>query len=123
MTEVLLSEINRKPTEGTDRRLQREARKKSLISFHFPYLSLSQSYALAAGFALGLVTLGRGVDSVGLADLKIEEKLSTFIHGSTVRRNERRREAKSYSYLFFQEETQTVSSRSNLVLEVKTLFY
>ncbi len=45
---------------------------------------MMQSYALAAGMALGLVTLGRGGDSVGLADLKIEDRLSTYIHGSAV---------------------------------------
>lgn len=109
MTEVLLGEINRKPTEGTDRRLQREVknnnnnnRKENKINieklentplcvFFFVFFVLKcfflplQSYALAAGFALGLVTLGRGADAVGLADLKIEEKLSTYIHGSTVK--------------------------------------
>ena len=34
-----------------------------------------EGYALAAGQALGLITLGRGRKAVGLADLHLEERL------------------------------------------------
>ena len=34
-----------------------------------------EGYALAAGLALGLITLGKGRSAVGLADLHLEEKL------------------------------------------------
>ena len=34
-----------------------------------------EGYALAAGLALGLITLGRGRSAVGLADLHVEDKL------------------------------------------------
>jgi anaphase-promoting complex subunit 1 len=34
-----------------------------------------EGYALAAGFALGLVTLGSGRRALGLADLRLEEQL------------------------------------------------
>jgi anaphase-promoting complex subunit 1 len=34
-----------------------------------------EAYALAAGLALGLITLGRGRGAAGLADLQIEDRL------------------------------------------------
>lgn len=34
-----------------------------------------EGYALAAGLALGLITLGRGHDAAGLADLDIVDRL------------------------------------------------
>lgn len=34
-----------------------------------------EGYALSAGLALGLICLGHGRDAVGLADMKIEERL------------------------------------------------
>ena len=34
-----------------------------------------EGYALAAGLALGLITLGRGRSAAGLADLQLEERL------------------------------------------------
>ncbi len=34
-----------------------------------------EGYALAAGLALGLITLGRGHDAAGLADLHIVDRL------------------------------------------------
>lgn len=61
MTEVLLSEIGRKPF--SDKCHDREA------------------YSLAAGLAFGLVTLGRGSDAVGLSDLQIENRLSQYMVG------------------------------------------
>ena len=40
-----------------------------------------EGYALAAGLALGLVTLGRGRSAIGLADLQIPERLRRFLGG------------------------------------------
>ncbi|KAL3687507.1 hypothetical protein R1sor_013816 [Riccia sorocarpa] len=60
-TEILLAEIGRKP--GGDSPLDREG------------------YALAAGLALGLVTLGRGNDAWGLSDLRIEDRLRHYMSG------------------------------------------
>ena len=45
-----------------------------------------ESYALSAGFALGLVTLGRGHTASGLSDLHIAERLRHFTVGGVVRR-------------------------------------
>ncbi len=62
MTELLLSEIGRPPEDH-----------------HFN----RESYSLAAGLALGLVTLGRGSNAIGLTDLQIEDKLSRYVGGGT----------------------------------------
>jgi len=43
-------------------------------------LGCRESYSVAAGIALGLVSLGRGSDP-GLADLFIEDKLGSYMHG------------------------------------------
>jgi anaphase-promoting complex subunit 1 len=40
-----------------------------------------ESYALAAGLALGLVMLGRCGSAAGLADLKVENRLAEYIAG------------------------------------------
>eukprot|EP00474_Spongospora_subterranea_P010640 CRZ11098.1 hypothetical protein [Spongospora subterranea] len=40
-----------------------------------------EGYALAVGLALGLITLGRGENSIGLTDLHLEDNLSQFING------------------------------------------
>lgn len=61
MTEVLLTEIGRRPM--SDSTLEREG------------------YSLAAGLALGLVTLGKGGKSSGFEDLHIEDKLQRYIDG------------------------------------------
>lgn len=70
-TEILLAEIGRKP--GGDNTLDREG------------------YALAAGLALGLVTLGRGKDAWGLADLHIEDRLRHYMSGGSDTIDERQR--------------------------------
>jgi anaphase-promoting complex subunit 1 len=70
-TEILLAEIGRKP--GGDNALDREG------------------YALAAGLALGLVTLGRGRDAWGLADLHIEDRLRHYMSGGSDTIDERQR--------------------------------
>lgn len=44
-------------------------------------LTRSRRYSLAAGLALGLVTLGRGSNAVGLSDLQIENRLHRFMVG------------------------------------------
>ena len=63
MTEFLLAEIGRRP--ASDRCQDREG------------------YSLAAGLALGMVTLGRGADggAVGLADLHIQDRLHRYMVG------------------------------------------
>lgn len=40
-----------------------------------------ESYALTAGLALGLVTLGRGDTAPGLADLKLPDILHRYMTG------------------------------------------
>lgn len=70
-TEILLAEIGRKPVG--DNALDREG------------------HALAAGLALGLVTLGRGRDAWGLADLHIEDRLRYYISGGSDTIDERQR--------------------------------
>ena len=64
MTEVLLGEIARAPTNEL--------------------LGCRESYALTAGLALGSLALGRGSDAAGLADLRLEDKLGTYMHGQDV---------------------------------------
>ena len=63
MTEFLLAEIGRRP--ASDRCKDREG------------------YSLAAGLALGMVTLGRGADggAIGLADLHIQDRLHRYMVG------------------------------------------
>lgn len=61
MTEVMLGEIARPPTNEL--------------------LGCRESYALTAGIALGMIALGRGPDAAGLVDLNIEDKLGLYIHG------------------------------------------
>ena len=56
MTEVLLGEIGRPPTNEL--------------------LECRESYALSAGIALGMLGLGRGTDAAGLADLRLEDQVS-----------------------------------------------
>jgi anaphase-promoting complex subunit 1 len=45
-----------------------------------------ECYALSAGIALGLATLGRGHDSTGLSDLHVAERLRHFIAGGVARK-------------------------------------
>lgn len=61
MTEVLLGEIGRRASDSIS--VDREG------------------YSLAAGIALGFVTLGRGNGAAGLADLRIEDRLRRFMTG------------------------------------------
>ena len=61
MTEVLLGEIGRQPTNEL--------------------MGCRESYSLTAGIALGMLGLGHGSDAAGLADLQLEDKLGTYMHG------------------------------------------
>lgn len=61
MTEVLLGEISRPPTNEL--------------------LGCRESYSLTAGIALGMLALGRGSDAAGLADLHLEDKLGNYMYG------------------------------------------
>ena len=71
MVEFLLAEISKRPS--SDRCDDREA------------------YTLAAGLALGMVTLGKGSDggAAGLADLQIEQRLHRAMVGGKERPDER----------------------------------
>ena len=62
MSEILLAEIGKEP--GGDSSPQGR-----------------EGYALSAGLALGLVTLGRGRDAIGLVDLRIPERLRRYLGG------------------------------------------
>ncbi|XP_072170160.1 anaphase-promoting complex subunit 1-like [Diadema setosum] len=63
VAEVLLGEIGRPPGPELNNCTNRE------------------SYSLAAGLALGMVTLGRGSGAVGLADLNIPDQLYHYMAG------------------------------------------
>ncbi|KAL2629518.1 hypothetical protein R1flu_014204 [Riccia fluitans] len=76
-TEILLAEIGRKP--GGDSPLDREG------------------YALAAGLALGLVTLGRGNDAWGLSDLRIEDRLRHYMSGGREPSDDRHRRSDGFT--------------------------
>lgn len=67
MTEVLLAEIDRPPGPEMDNCVDRE------------------SYSLAAGLALGMVTLGQGGQMAGLADLRLADTLYHFMVGGAKR--------------------------------------
>ncbi|CAN8002147.1 unnamed protein product [Ixodes hexagonus] len=67
MAETLLGEIGRPPGPEMDHCVDRE------------------SYALAAGLALGLVMLGKGGSAVGLPDLHMADQLYHFMVGGHVR--------------------------------------
>lgn len=60
MSEILLSEIEHDQDEDDEDPLRNEG------------------YRLAAGFALGLINLGKGTDLRGLHDMRLTEKLLTF---------------------------------------------
>ncbi|XP_076314205.1 anaphase promoting complex subunit 1 isoform X2 [Tachypleus tridentatus] len=63
MAEVLLGEIGRPPGPEMEHCVDRE------------------SYALSAGLALGLVTLGRGTEMVGMSDLPLADHLYHYMVG------------------------------------------
>ena len=63
IAEVLLTELGRRPGPGADATMDREA------------------YSLSAGFALGMVTLGKGDDAPGLTDLRMTERLRRYMEG------------------------------------------
>ncbi|KAF3763249.1 hypothetical protein M406DRAFT_262359 [Cryphonectria parasitica EP155] len=60
MSEIMMSEIEHDQDENEEDPLRNEG------------------YRLAAGFALGLINLGRGADLRGLHDMRLKEKLLTF---------------------------------------------
>lgn len=67
ITEVLLAEIGRPPGPEMENSVDRE------------------SYSLAAGLALGLVTLGQGGKPTGLADLAVSDTLHYYMAGGNKR--------------------------------------
>ncbi|CAG8508489.1 9869_t:CDS:2 [Ambispora leptoticha] len=54
---------------------------KSLMAAENTEIDYREGYSLAAGFALGFITLGRGHDAPGLADLDIFKELRLLITG------------------------------------------
>eukprot|EP00794_Sanderia_malayensis_P020226 gene20226-22202_t len=67
LIKILLQEIGRPPGPEMDNAVNRE------------------SHSLAAGFALGMLMLGKGADSLYLSDLKIAEELHHYIFGGQQR--------------------------------------
>ena len=65
MAEVLLHEIDNRGQKERNKDREQER----------------SGYALAAGFGLGLVMLGRGGDAPGVSDLKLEDQLVTLLQG------------------------------------------
>eukprot|EP00026_Physarum_polycephalum_P000617 Phypoly_transcript_00618.p1 GENE.Phypoly_transcript_00618~~Phypoly_transcript_00618.p1 ORF type:complete len:1448 (+),score=229.82 Phypoly_transcript_00618:543-4346(+) len=90
-TEVLLREIGRKPND--DKQFDHDG------------------HSLAAGLALGLVTLGRGNAAVGLSDLKIGERLTAYMVGYE-------HESKHASHS--SQSTNAASLKSSLILGGRT---
>lgn len=66
--EIMMEEIARRPGGGGG--------EGSVGATHGAAVSQDrESYALAAGLALGLITLGRGRSHVGISDLQLEARL------------------------------------------------
>ncbi|KAL4443950.1 hypothetical protein ABPG75_011687 [Micractinium tetrahymenae] len=79
MAEVMLEEIGRRP--GAASKEEEEGGQPGAGGLHKGVTRDREGYALAAGLALGLITLGKGRSAVGLADLQLEEKLRYFMVG------------------------------------------
>ena len=67
--EIMMEEIGRRPGGGGAGEFGSTSTQGSAVSQD------REGYALAAGLALGLITLGQGRAAVGLSDLHIEERL------------------------------------------------
>ncbi len=65
MTEMLLAQIGRKPL--SDKAIEREG------------------YALASGFAIGMVNLGVGKEMQGMGDLNLDERLVRYVEGGKIK--------------------------------------
>lgn len=80
-TEIMIEEIGRRPGnaggagagDGGDAGVQRN--NADAAGAAGAVAQDREGYALAAGLALGLITLGRGHDAAGLADLHIVDRL------------------------------------------------
>ncbi|KAI3425098.1 hypothetical protein D9Q98_008476 [Chlorella vulgaris] len=86
MAEVMLDEIGRRPgsaAKGAEEQQQQQQGSNSGTGLHKGVTQDREGYALAAGLALGLITLGRGRAAVGLADLHLEDKLRYFMVGGS----------------------------------------
>ncbi|KAK9834947.1 hypothetical protein WJX84_010452 [Apatococcus fuscideae] len=71
--EILLEEIRRRPGTGGG--------EEGVSSSGGAVAQDREGYALAAGLALGLVTLGRGQDAPGLADIRMADSLRVLMTG------------------------------------------
>lgn len=67
--EIMMEEIGRRPGGGGGGEYGNTSTQGSAVSQD------REGYALAAGLALGLITLGQGRAAVGLSDLHIEDRL------------------------------------------------
>lgn len=74
--EILLAEIGRREMVSTA---------NETVSVNM----FREGYSLAAGFALGFITLGKGNEAHGLSDIRIVDELFRYMHGGTDRKRER----------------------------------
>lgn len=72
---MMLGEIGRRPGSGVPKDGAAAAAAGGSVSQD------REGYALAAGLALGLITLGKGRNTAGLADLNIEGRLRSVLIG------------------------------------------
>ena len=69
----MMEEIGRRPGGGGGGEFGNTSTQGSAVSQD------REGYALAAGLALGLITLGQGRAAVGLSDLHIEDRLRYIV--------------------------------------------
>ena len=72
--EIMMEEIGRRPGGGGGGEFGSTSTQGSAVSQD------REAYALAAGLALGLISLGKGHAAVSLSDLRIEERLRCCTH-------------------------------------------
>ncbi|KAL0039031.1 hypothetical protein WJX77_005730 [Trebouxia sp. C0004] len=75
--EIMMEEIGRRPGGGGGGEFGNTSTQGSAVSQD------REGYALAAGLALGLITLGQGRAAVGLSDLHIEDRLRYYMIGGS----------------------------------------
>lgn len=78
MAETMLEEIGRRPgitPIGSNGGVPGGQDPSSTVHMSMGVTQDREGYALAAGFALGLICLGKGRGAAGLADLHIEDRL------------------------------------------------
>lgn len=81
MAEILLQEVARRPKMPQGGFGSPGASNTSITTSTPAVSSDREGYALAAGLALGMVTLGRGDGAIGLSDLNLKDKLVHLMLG------------------------------------------